>query len=86
MGAGGRCRCRKPAPGMLKAAARRFNLDLKRSFMIGDTTTDMLTARNAGCRGLLVRTGKGGRDRRYAAKPDAICRDLSAAASYILQG
>ena len=56
------CACRKPALGMLKAAQKRFRLDLKRSYFVGDTTTDILTARRAGCTAVLVRTGKGGRD------------------------
>lgn len=80
-----RCRCRKPATGMIEKARRRFGLDLKRSFLVGDSTTDIKTARNAGCRGVLVRTGKGGRDGRYKAKPHAVCADLGAAADWILR-
>lgn len=53
------CRCRKPAPGMLLAAAREMELDLSRSYMIGDTGKDMQTARAAGVKGVLVRTGYG---------------------------
>jgi histidinol-phosphate phosphatase family protein len=75
---------RKPGVGMLKAAARRFRLDLKKSYFVGDTTTDVQTARNAGCAAVLVRTGKGGRDGRYRAAPDKTCRDLAAAARWIL--
>jgi len=78
-----RCSCRKPKTGMIEAAVRRFNIDLKRSFMVGDSTSDVKTARNAGCGAVLVRTGKGGRDGRYKAVPDRICRDLPAAANWI---
>jgi D-glycero-D-manno-heptose 1,7-bisphosphate phosphatase len=78
------CRCRKPKPFMLKKAARELSLDLKRSYFVGDTTTDLATARAAGCAGVLVRTGKGGRDARYAAVPAAVARDLRAAARWIL--
>jgi histidinol-phosphate phosphatase family protein len=76
---------RKPGVGMLKAAQRRFGLDLRACYVVGDTTTDMKTARNAGCAAVLVRTGKGGRDGKHAVKPDVACRDLAAAARWILR-
>lgn len=76
---------RKPGTGMLRAAKKRFKLDLKSSYFVGDTTTDVLTARNAGCAPILVRTGHGGRDGKYPeAKPEKTCRDLAAAARWIL--
>ena len=49
------CGCRKPAPGMLSAAARELGLDLQRSYFIGDQPTDMAAAERAGVRGLAVR-------------------------------
>ena len=49
---------RKPGPGMLLRAARELNLDLARSWIVGDQVSDMLAGRNAGCRGgVLVRSG-----------------------------
>jgi len=76
---------RKPGVGMLEAAARRFGLDLKSSYLVGDTTTDVKTARNAGCVAVLVRTGKAGRDGKHpGVEPDKTCRDLPAAARWIL--
>lgn len=76
---------RKPGIGMLKAAQKRFRLDLKSSYFVGDTTVDVQTARNAGCAAVLVRTGKGGRDGKHPrAKADKTCRDLGAAARWIL--
>jgi histidinol-phosphate phosphatase family protein len=80
-----RCRCRKPRTGMIDKAARRFGLDLGRCYLIGDKTADMQTARNAGCAGVLVRTGYGGRDGAYRAKPRAVRRDVAAAAGWILE-
>lgn len=77
------CRCRKPGLGMIKAAQKRFKIDLKNSFFIGDSTADMQTARNAGCAGVLVRTGKGGRDGRFRAGPVRRCRNLYTAARWI---
>lgn len=57
---GGRCECRKPAPGLLLEAARRLDLDLERSWIVGDAERDLEAGRRAGVGGLLlVRTGKG---------------------------
>ena len=53
------CRCRKPAPGMVEEAARDLDLDVARSFVIGDKWLDVELAKNAGARGILVRTGHG---------------------------
>ena len=50
---------RKPGPGMLQQAACDHKLDLETSWMVGDTLSDMLAGKNAGCRSLLVRTGYG---------------------------
>src|SRR5207302_1816097 len=50
------CSCRKPAPGMLLAAARAHDIDLTASWMIGDSEIDVEAGRNAGCRTALVLT------------------------------
>jgi len=50
---------RKPGPGMLIKAAKKHQIDLKRSWMIGDKKIDLEAGRNAGCRVALVRTGYG---------------------------
>ena len=50
---------RKPGPGMLLQAAREHDIDLAASWMVGDTLSDMLAGKNAGCKSLLVRTGYG---------------------------
>jgi D-glycero-D-manno-heptose 1,7-bisphosphate phosphatase len=44
------CACRKPAPGMLLAAALAHHIDLTASWMIGDSDVDMQAGKNAGCR------------------------------------
>ncbi|RME26659.1 MAG: HAD-IIIA family hydrolase, partial [Candidatus Zixiibacteriota bacterium] len=54
-----RCSCRKPGGGMAEAAAQTLGIDLRRSFVIGDSLDDMNLARVIGARGLLVRTGHG---------------------------
>lgn len=48
------CDCRKPKPGMILRAARELNIDVSSSFMVGDTVTDVQTARNAGCMPVLL--------------------------------
>jgi len=53
------CDCRKPSPGLLIRAADELSLDPERSYMIGDTLTDMGAASRSGARGILVRTGCG---------------------------
>ena len=44
------CDCRKPKPGMLLKAAEDYNIDLKQSFMIGDSDNDVQAGINAGCK------------------------------------
>lgn len=53
------CECRKPRTGMLDKAARARDIDLARSFVIGDKASDMKLAENAGARAALVLTGYG---------------------------
>jgi len=53
------CDCRKPKPGMLLTAAQKMNIDLKRSFMIGDKWSDISAGYEAGCKTILVLTGHG---------------------------
>jgi D-glycero-D-manno-heptose 1,7-bisphosphate phosphatase len=54
------CTCRKPQPGLLRQAARTFDIDLAQSIMIGDALTDIEAGRAAGVGTLaLVRTGRG---------------------------
>ena len=77
------CGCRKPGIGLVQDARRDLNIDLGRSWFIGDSTTDILTARRAGLRSILVETGEAGRDGKYAVMPDFIMRDLAVAARFI---
>jgi len=81
----GPCRCRKPAVGMLEVARERFGLDLRRCVLVGDRTADLLAARRAGCRSVLVRTGYAGRDGRYEVEPDHVAANLAEAVRLILR-
>jgi D-glycero-D-manno-heptose 1,7-bisphosphate phosphatase len=51
------CRCRKPSPDMFLRAARKLDLDLAASFMVGDKGSDMEAGKRAGCRTILLRPG-----------------------------
>lgn len=51
------CLCRKPAPGLLRQAARSHGLDLSRSWMIGDLLDDVEAGRRAGCQTILLDVG-----------------------------
>jgi len=77
---------RKPGSAMLFQAADDLALDLTRSVVVGDTTTDTQAGRSAGCRTVLVRTGFGGKDGRANATPDVVVADLAAAVEWILAG
>ena len=80
-----RCRCRKPAPGMLLRAARDLDLDLPRSFAIGDAERDLEAGRRAGCRVVLVRTGYGTAVcSRGEVRADHVADDLCAAVAWVL--
>lgn len=76
------CTCRKPSPEMVLQAAREHDVDLARSFFIGDKKSDLDCGRNAGVKTILVRTGYG--QNVEASLADLVARDLSKAADMIL--
>ncbi len=78
------CECRKPNVGLIQQAQRDLNLNLAGSWMIGDTTTDMMTARRAGVRSILVHSGEAGRDGKFPCLPDFECPSLVEAVDLIL--
>jgi D-glycero-D-manno-heptose 1,7-bisphosphate phosphatase len=82
------CDCRKPNPGMALRAARDLDLDLSRSFVIGDTWLDVGLANNVGARGILVRTGYGATEEPRppdGAHAAAVVDHVHAAATWILR-
>ncbi|MBI4159202.1 D-glycero-beta-D-manno-heptose 1,7-bisphosphate 7-phosphatase [Candidatus Woesearchaeota archaeon] len=79
------CECRKPKIGMLEQAAREFGIDLSKSWVIGDKTDDIEMGRIAGCRTVLVRTGKGGKDGNFSITPNYTADNLLDAARYIFE-
>jgi D-glycero-D-manno-heptose 1,7-bisphosphate phosphatase len=79
------CGCRKPSPGMLLQAAREHDVDLARSWMIGDILDDVEAGRRAGCRTCLVDNGNETEWHLSAARrPDRVAADLAEAATMIL--
>lgn len=75
------CTCRKPGIGMLHKAQKKYNLDLARSFFVGDTPQDVRTGKNAGCRTILLTSGcplSGD-----LGNPDYIMKNLAEAARFI---
>lgn len=56
------CPCRKPRPGLLLEAARKLNINLEQSWMIGDKSSDVGAGRAVGIRTILVKTGYGGQE------------------------
>jgi histidinol-phosphate phosphatase family protein len=82
------CECRKPKPGLVRQAQQRFEVDLTRSFVIGDKSADVGLAEAVGARGILVRTGYGESElvRHDGHMPGAahIATDLLGAVTWIL--
>jgi D-glycero-D-manno-heptose 1,7-bisphosphate phosphatase len=82
------CACRKPQPGLLLQAAQALNIDLRRSYIIGDALSDINAGRQAGVREcILVMTGRG---RKQLQRPESgqfapfhTCRSLAQALAYI---
>lgn len=56
-----RCDCRKPNPGLLLQVSRELGIDISRSYLIGDALSDLRAAWSAGCRPILVMSGRGKR-------------------------
>jgi D-glycero-D-manno-heptose 1,7-bisphosphate phosphatase len=76
------CLCRKPLPGLLTEAARAYNIDLARSFMVGDRWSDIAAGQAAGCKSILIDLPYSKADR---CTPDFRAADLSEAVEIILR-
>ncbi len=77
------CDCRKPLPGMLLEAAKKHNIDMAASYMIGDRWKDIEAGYNAGCKTILVDYGYS--ERRSERVPDHIVKSLREAADWIIR-
>jgi D-glycero-D-manno-heptose 1,7-bisphosphate phosphatase len=79
------CQCRKPQPGMLLEVARRFNIALGDTYMVGDSLRDVQAASAAGARPVLVLSGKGSKTQAEGTLPPGtqVFRDLAAFAEHL---
>jgi D-glycero-D-manno-heptose 1,7-bisphosphate phosphatase len=83
------CNCRKPKTGMIENAAKDLNIDVKRSYMVGDKISDIEFAHKVGAKGIMVMTGYGRGELKYFSHdwkvwPDHIADDLYDAVKWIL--
>lgn len=81
------CRCRKPAPGLVRKAARDLTLDVAGSYVVGDTERDLALAAAIGVPGILVLTGHGRETRRTLGGDVAVAHvaaNFRAAAEWII--
>jgi D-glycero-D-manno-heptose 1,7-bisphosphate phosphatase len=84
-----KCRCRKPATGMIEEAIKELALDLSQSYMVGDRGVDIEFAHQMGAKSILVLTGYGKGEWEYSGiqwkvKPDHVAQDLFEAVQWIL--
>lgn len=81
------CTCRKPAIGMIRQAVNDLNIDLKKSYLVGDSTTDAQTAQNAGISFIGLHTGYGCTDTKYPVRipSGSIKKNLLEATNYIIK-
>jgi D-sedoheptulose 7-phosphate isomerase len=77
------CDCRKPMPGMLLEAAKKHNIDLAASFMVGDRWRDIEAGYNAGCKTILIDYGYSEKSPAHA--PDLRVGSLREAADWIIR-
>ena len=85
----GGCGCRKPKIGLMKQAAQELNLDLEKSYVVGDRFKDVEMARNAGAKAILVLTGYGKGELEFLGpsskvQADFVAEDLAEAVEWIL--
>lgn len=78
-----KCTCRKPNTGLIERAAREMNIDPARLWMIGDSWRDVLMAKRAGLRSILVETGEFGTTMESGAAPDFVCAEFGDAVDTI---
>jgi len=77
-----KCNCRKPKAGMIEKAVKEYDIDLSKSYVIGDRQSDILLGKKAGCKTIWVKTGF---DESIKIKPDYEAENLLEAVKYILE-
>lgn len=77
------CDCRKPRSGLIFAGSREFDIDLRRSFMIGDRWRDVEAGKSAGLQVIMI--DRGYDEQVSAIKPDAVVHSLREAAALVVE-
>ncbi len=80
------CACRKPETSLIDIACKNFEIDLSRSYFVGDRECDIKTGQNAGIKTILVRTGYGLEEEKKELHTDFIADNLISAVDIILGG
>ena len=83
------CPCRKPQPGLLIQAAHDFDIDLARSYVIGDRACDILLTKTPGLKGVLVQTGTDptaelSELQQEGIQPHAVAHDIRSAVDWVI--
>jgi uridine kinase len=81
-----KCLCRKPNTKLIEDAIRDFNIDIKQSWYIGDSTTDLLTATKMKIKHVMLSSGSGGLDGKYSVQNQYNSDNLLTAAEFITSG
>ena len=87
----GECECRKPKTGLIEQAREAFDIDMSRSYVVGDRSSDIELAHRSNIKGILVKTGYGRGDLEYvfplkSIEPFHIADDLLDAVKWIIEG
>ncbi len=70
------CHCRKPDIGLFERACKDFNIDMSKSYMVGDRASDILAGQNVGVKTILLESGYGSLKLEGSVIPDYILEDL----------
>lgn len=81
------CDCRKPSVGQIKKATKGLDIDFKNSYFVGDSRLDVGAGKNAGCKTILLLTGKETPEdaKTWDYKPDFIMNNLKEAVKWVLK-
>lgn len=70
------CKCRKPEIGLIVQACRDFDIDMSKSYMVGDRASDIVAGQNAGLKTILLESGYGTANLETGVVPDYVLSDL----------
>ena len=80
------CECRKPKPGMLQKSSEEFSVDLRESWIIGDSESDIYAGKSAGCKTALLssKSRRNDSSSNWRSRPDIVVGDVLSAVEQIL--